>query len=627
MAARTASVSGNWADTATWGGSAAPGNGDTAIINDGITVTIPLGTSVTVGASPADDVSTAAIACASSSGTGILLVNGTLTIRGTVQQANATWQFGPAAALIHDSSAAVGTPSYTWRIGMAANQANSKLLFNGASGSVCTVTNAASSGRFGGFHNGATGRNGTRSPTGAGVASAGRFEATFTDFTSVGGTTTEAFDANLGGTTTAPTFKLHDCILDDCGAIIIFAAKGDAVFSLKRTSIKNPVQTNGKAISHSLPLAKTTGTREYEDCIIEGEADLVTTAGANADSGFTALRTAFAGTTGFTPIDKDGGNGQKMDMTDCLVVNRKSAQGGGSYMPAGTHTRLSCWRYNAGGDDDMWRFTIALGLPVTIEGAVFSHEGTATGGEFCTPEGVFGSTVAVISRNVITCPNSDGATPGCQWGEVISTNLRLTIERSTHCGSGNNAGELVRLETVTGGANTIVAVRDSIVWRASSGALVVVGDAGSTLDDNSINFAGNNNIWNASGDPYNPADAKFGSVPGSGDFTTDPQFVDKTRTAMTWASNVSGGSVTTMAGAWAEIRKKNDRSGFNSAYLWYTTSTGFYDWTREGYRPQNVANATSAHDGSYVGAVAYQAPASTGNGGRLRSRLRLRIAA
>ena len=42
-ATRTASVTGNWDNTATWGGAAAPIAGDTALINGDIVVTIPVG--------------------------------------------------------------------------------------------------------------------------------------------------------------------------------------------------------------------------------------------------------------------------------------------------------------------------------------------------------------------------------------------------------------------------------------------------------------------------------------------------------------------------------------------------------------------------------------------------------
>lgn len=72
-ATRIASVSGNWADTATWGGAAAPVTGDWAQINGDIIVTIPTGTSA---------------ACArvyigltnNTTGTATLAINGTLTL-------------------------------------------------------------------------------------------------------------------------------------------------------------------------------------------------------------------------------------------------------------------------------------------------------------------------------------------------------------------------------------------------------------------------------------------------------------------------------------------------------------------------------------------------------------------
>ena len=45
MAARTASVTGNWSNTATWGGSAAPVAGDSVTVNTGITVTVDVDSS------------------------------------------------------------------------------------------------------------------------------------------------------------------------------------------------------------------------------------------------------------------------------------------------------------------------------------------------------------------------------------------------------------------------------------------------------------------------------------------------------------------------------------------------------------------------------------------------------
>ncbi|MBC7846990.1 MAG: T9SS type A sorting domain-containing protein [Flavobacterium sp.] len=74
-AARTASVAGNWNNTATWGGSSVPGVGDNVIINSGITVTVT-----------AD----AAANSVSVTGTGILTINNniTLTVYGNIDVAN-----------------------------------------------------------------------------------------------------------------------------------------------------------------------------------------------------------------------------------------------------------------------------------------------------------------------------------------------------------------------------------------------------------------------------------------------------------------------------------------------------------------------------------------------------------
>lgn len=612
MAARTASVTGNWNDTATWGGAAVPVSGDTVTINDGITVTIPTGYFAVVGASPGDDVSTPAIQCASSTGTGIL--NGQdgagLTIKGTVKQANATWTFGSGSgtgfALVHDSSAGAGTPSYTWQVGMAANQANAKLVINGASGSRASITNGASSGRFGGFHNGATGRNGTRSPGGAGNNGAGRCQFSQVTMTGVGSTATEAFTIDLAGSLTAPTFSLDNVIMDDCGAIIVLSSmKGDAVFTLNASNTINPAQTNKVCLCIALPVAKTTGTRTITDCVLEGQIQGVGLNGANSAHGFVMTRSAFGGVTGAAPFDFDGGNGFDMAMTDCLVWNRRSTGVGGD-LTSGTHTRLSCWRSGLGGDDDMWRYTMDFLRDMSMAGAVYSHDATIVGGEFLVVQNNPSSTVNVSAQNILAVPSPTGTSAGNLVVAVAAggtlANQRVTVRRCTNKVGGADKC-IFDLENTTGGAGCVVAVEDNIAWASSAATTLVVDKTGSgTLDAATITVARNNATPNNSGDAYTPTDDKFGSPPGSGDITTAPSFADTSRTALTWASTVSGGSVTTLAGAWAEIKKKNTTS-YNSAYDWYATGTGFYDWVRAGFAPGAAAYATGAHDGSYIGAV------------------------
>lgn len=78
----TATQTGNWAATSTWGGSGPPGSGDRAIIGCACTVTISAATSVTVGDSPAAGVAVVSIAPASGIAAPTLINAGTLTLQG-----------------------------------------------------------------------------------------------------------------------------------------------------------------------------------------------------------------------------------------------------------------------------------------------------------------------------------------------------------------------------------------------------------------------------------------------------------------------------------------------------------------------------------------------------------------
>lgn len=95
---------GNWR-TATWNtcGGTYPQSGDTASIANGFTVTIPASETDTVGTSPSSDSASSGIFCPTTTGTGVLIVNGTLIYRGQVRPCTDT-AVGPDAVLTHDSS-------------------------------------------------------------------------------------------------------------------------------------------------------------------------------------------------------------------------------------------------------------------------------------------------------------------------------------------------------------------------------------------------------------------------------------------------------------------------------------------------------------------------------------------
>ena len=80
MAVRTSSQTGNWADSSTWGGAAAPVDGDSAVVGTSThVVTIPQGSPVTVGASGADGVIAITLV-------GSLVINDALIVKGDISQ-------------------------------------------------------------------------------------------------------------------------------------------------------------------------------------------------------------------------------------------------------------------------------------------------------------------------------------------------------------------------------------------------------------------------------------------------------------------------------------------------------------------------------------------------------------
>jgi hypothetical protein len=134
-------------------------------------------------------------------------------------------------------------------------------------------------------------------------------------------------------------------------------------------------------------------------------------------------------------------------------------------------------------------------------------------------------------------------------------------------------------------------------------------------DDASITVADFNASFNISTvDQYVSVDAKFGAAPGTNDIIADPQFVDDTRDFLSWGQSIDGGN-SSWDDIWQEIKKKNDDTGYNTAYDW----ANFYTWAREGYAPQNADYATSGKSGDLIGAIDLFVPAILSTSGITRS--------
>jgi hypothetical protein len=132
MTAYTSSQTGNWSDSATWGGVGVPASGDTASIG-AHTVTVDVNT--TVGTSPNNNTTSVITGTANPTSKLIVGAGVTLTVLGNMTfPTNGTLQLNAGATLTFDNSASGGSPVY--RI-IAAATFNWSL--NGTAGARCMV--------------------------------------------------------------------------------------------------------------------------------------------------------------------------------------------------------------------------------------------------------------------------------------------------------------------------------------------------------------------------------------------------------------------------------------------------------------------------------------------------------
>jgi len=604
-AALTASVTGDINVAATFGGTEFAA-GDTITIADGVTLTIPVGVTAIVGSSPTlstpEDISAPAIQCASTAGTGILIINGTLVFRGPILQANATWVANAGAVIHHDSSqsAVPADNHYIWRIGMVTDQPNAilKLTGTGTGSNRVTFTNAVGSANFGGFTDGATVRVGTQTVT-VGLLGAGRLEGKWTNFTNLGYGTTQWATAQLQGATNR--FSLENCIVDGCTGIVVGHGNSGivatATFLIDKTTIKNPAQAASLySVLCWTSQSITTGTRMIRDSVIEGGVQL------QYYIGWSLQRVAIAITSGsaLAPLSHGGGSSTNMVLLeDIFTYNRATAGGVNALAPAGTIMSRLVSLHTATTDNDHWR---CVG-PMLVDGWVAETATSApSGGVFVSVAGggSIKNGIAISDTNNNNTSNSVVALVGNH------TPTTVVVENNTVIGKN---GKLVTLEGATLVANTVQKVRNNIMYSPVPGThYIVKQESASTIADASMLDCDYNARLNGTADGYDLDDAKYASPtpPGGHDITTaDPGFLNKDFNFLVWGKTFLP-VATTWDDIWLEIRKRNDDTGFNTAAKWES----FYTAARAAFTPTNPALKGSGEGGVDIGAVAVQVAAS-----------------
>ncbi|MEP7351643.1 MAG: hypothetical protein ABI824_00285 [Acidobacteriota bacterium] len=602
-----ASVSGNWNNPVTWGksagtcvyGSTCPGAGDSAVINNSVTVTCSLGVVCVIGTSPATG-GTTALTCASADGTGVLVVNGTLQMKGPVVQSNCSvsWTIGAGGTLDHDTSSA-SVPNlqhYTWT--------GYLLSLNGSSGNHVTISNHAGGGTFGGF-------------TYVGGSEGGIIHGTYVDFSGCGTT----FCSNFNMTTAS--WSCDHCSWTNSGPMIR-AYEGVGSGSVLITNARFTSPSAGNAIDLSL---------------------------AGVGAGITISHSYIEGTLpyylGAHPSHLDitddvifgqlnnSGVADGIPMSRTLIYSDNPTSGGPNYAAPGTGAFSWTNNYFARGcragacsNNPHW-FDLA-GITsgnAMIDGAVIDCElATCNGqGDAFQITGVPSVARTVTVKNTIALWNpATGKGVGTlinqsdSIGSLTYNNLQITLDHNTYVSStsGGDCGGMVCVENNSGittqPAGVFQAISNSILWGTETNAFgIYINNVGAVINNGAYVGVDYNAHYGIRPNPYlgagtfpgSPGASAFASPasPGTHDLTSDAAFLDNTRNLLRFCQ-LHDSTVATYTDCVAKFATLNDAIPVPWAVV-----TDLYTWVRTGFTPTNAAYSIAGSDGSTIGAVPFGA--------------------
>jgi hypothetical protein len=608
--ATLASTAGHYTGTGCTGGSYVAGAGDSLTLANGVNLTIDVGETWVIGTSPASG-GTAAVKCASATGTAVVTVNGTWQYRGPVQACR-NWTIGAGALIQHDSSHA-STPSSThYKFSFPSGcGTNCGLTINGTSGSHVTWNIISGSGFAG--------------TIGAAVSSGdnGQMTASYVDFTSIGNASTLAFQGTLHSAGATWSWDHVTLASGTVGAMDFGELADGTVFHIADSSL--PMLTGSGlsyrtlAIGDSVTIDTPTSyaTREILRNYI--------------DNG----NVFFYCTTNNLPHITVQGNfvyasGTAQNAAGTFSVN------GGCQAAAGEFANNIFYAYDTSGSStaDFWMggttartyflmsstatcnsshnyhwINIAQGVNSVIDTFLAEPEcSDAQGGGkvILSQGGVASNSYTVEIRNSIVLPaNAGGSPPGTA---MFFDDAGGTCNgSSTFCPTMNIHNNTILASNVldvcgfygresTGLAGVVSALKDNLGWLPSAGAGCKSGS--STSVANGIITNADYNWWYniTSGRGYDDghtADFSSPSPPGPHDTANSaPQFVDATRNFLKWCKTLNGADAT-----WADCQAhfKAQTSGY--------TPSALIDYILGGFMPQNAAIGTASSTGSYVGAV------------------------
>lgn len=588
-------TSGDWDDGSTWVGGVVPTAPNRARIMDGHTVTGPVGYTIDIGSSPADDTGDPAIETDGVDGTGVCIFNGTLIFRGPLRMGAASWSAGAGATLTHDSSDAAvpATANYTIQVGQS-DAASNIFNLNGIVGSPITLDIGAGSGPCGGF----TWSGSYGSSTGQvygehGVAS---------DW----GTSTMAF-ASATLFSSGKKLAFENWHFDNCGRIAALEVFDGADHYLENVTYVNPAGVHSwghNSGANGARINPTTGRRGLKNVYIEGMVTLFAyTAGPdNAGYEFDGNIT-LAGRTDAPPLYTIGGMEYAL-WNEVLLYNRVTGSGGPGQAGSGQHDRTILLRETASGNPH-WIDDIKFN--VTYDGVVVEALNSGSSGDVFQTSSSSGFDATVLVKNLVAIPTAAGDPIGSILTHSITGTHNGTTVRFPSCTLEHSTFKVLDTSDCNGvggenndGKAGLYKVRSNMVYRSASGAGNIVKWVDSrvaTMVAGSHVDCDYNGYYNVTGERYkglgsNPS--AFSGTTGTHDVNANPNFVDDSRRFLTWGQSLDG-SLTTWAGVIAKMR--DCVKGLNTTF----TVAACYNWIMSGWYASNSALHGTAHDGGNIG--------------------------
>lgn len=394
--------------------------------------------------------------------------------------------------------------------------------------------------------------------------------------------------------THSSTFSLSNGVFDTCAKIETpFNVSGDANVTISNITWKNTV--GDSCIKIYSPYGKTAGkTRSITGCVFDKYTEfyppvdwLIT--GNYFHNGFyvsDGIWNLFE--ANFVRV-QDSIN-IAGSVKDCFILHDNIWDNNPHFMSAG----------NWGGRN------------YVVDGVIFEATSTTNaqdGAEGdCIMMGTSGSAVTVEVKNCIVLPG--GSSPQTMSGTLVSAlgnaNITINVHHNT-CYVGNQ-GILAVGETYAGHTGMVTGFDHNIAWDDAVPRGYKMYDVGTNdnisnivLSANANYNCGHNVMAGSNLKGYNNLEFSSGS-PGANDVDVNPQFIDATRDLAKWDQSLGGPG--TVAHALVELQKKNDATGYNSAF----NITALLTYIRGGFVPQNQALKNIG--GSDIGAVAVLAATS-----------------